>query len=113
MLFASTVINFIDRQSLNALGPILKAEHGWTNTDFALILIAFRIGYTIMQAVGGRILDWLGARNGLSLTMAFYSLVAALTAAARGLASFSLSRFVIWAQDRDVAWLSRAERPIA
>ena len=95
VLFASTVINFIDRQSLNALAPILKVEHGWTNTDFAMILIAFRVAYTIMQAVGGRILDWLGTRKGLSLTVAFYSLVAALTSTARGLASFGVFRFLL------------------
>ena len=95
VLFASTVINFIDRQSLNALAPILKAEHSWTNTDFALILIAFRVSYTVMQAVGGRIVDWLGTRKGLSLTVAFYSLVAALTSTARGLASFGAFRFLL------------------
>ena len=42
MLFASTVVNFIDRQSLNALAPILKVEYKWSNTDLAYILIAFR-----------------------------------------------------------------------
>ena len=95
VLFASTVINFIDRQSLNVLAPILKAEHGWTNTDFALILIAFRVAYTMMQAVGGRILDRLGTRKGLSFTVAFYSLVAALTSTAQGLRSFGIFRFLL------------------
>jgi MFS transporter, ACS family, hexuronate transporter len=97
LLFASTVINFIDRQTLNALAPILKREHQWTNTNFAVILIAFRIAYTIMQSVGGRLLDWLGTRRGLSLTVAFYSVVSALTATARGLASFSFFRFLLGA----------------
>lgn len=52
LLFASTVINFIDRQSLSALAPILKVERHWTNQDFAVILISFRVAYTIMQGVG-------------------------------------------------------------
>jgi ACS family hexuronate transporter-like MFS transporter len=39
LLFASTVINYIDRQTLNVLAPYLKVEYGWTNTDFALIVI--------------------------------------------------------------------------
>jgi hypothetical protein len=35
LLFASTVINYIDRQTLNVLAPYLKAEYHWTNSDFA------------------------------------------------------------------------------
>ncbi len=97
ILFASTIVNFIDRQSLNALAPILKAEYKWTNTDLAFILIAFRIAYTIMQSVGGRILDWLGTRKGLSITVTFYSAVATLTSLCQGVLSFSVFRFLLGA----------------
>jgi ACS family hexuronate transporter-like MFS transporter len=95
LLFTMTVINYIDRQTLSVLAPILQKEHGWTNTDFAIILIAYRVAYTIMQSVCGRLLDRLGTRRGLSLTVAFYSIVAVLTATARGLASFSIFRFLL------------------
>lgn len=96
-LFACTIINYIDRQTLSALAPILKQEYAWTNTDFASILIAFRIAYTLMQGVGGRLLDWLGTRRGLSLTVIFYSVVAVLTATARGIAGFRFFRFLLGA----------------
>lgn len=95
LLFASTVINYIDRQTLSALAPILKGEYRWSNTDFATILIAFRIAYTIMQGLGGRLLDWIGTRKGLSLTVTFYSAVAALTATAQGIAGFRVFRFLL------------------
>ena len=49
LLFASTVINYIDRQTLNVLAPYLKAEYRWTNSDFALIVIAFRVSYAVVQ----------------------------------------------------------------
>jgi ACS family hexuronate transporter-like MFS transporter len=39
---ASTVINYMDRQTLSALAPFLKTEYHWTNSDFALVVIAFR-----------------------------------------------------------------------
>src|ERR1022692_4428728 len=42
LLFASTVINYIDRQTLSVLAPTLKDQYHWTNTDFATVLIAFR-----------------------------------------------------------------------
>ena len=47
-------------------GRRLKTEFHWSNQDFALIIIAFRVAYTVMQTVGGRILDRLGTRNGLT-----------------------------------------------
>jgi sugar phosphate permease len=49
LLFASTTINYIDRQTLSVLAPYLKAEKHWTNTDFATIIIAFRISYSFLQ----------------------------------------------------------------
>src|SRR5690242_2851618 len=79
LLFASTVINYIDRQTLNVLAPYLKAEYHWTNSDFALIVIAFRISYAVVQLIGGRLVDVLGTRRGLGLAVAWYSMMAMLT----------------------------------
>jgi ACS family hexuronate transporter-like MFS transporter len=97
LLFLSTVINYLDRQTLNVLGPALKTEFRWSNQDFAWIIIAFRVAYTVMQTVGGRILDRLGTRNGLTLTVAWYSTVASLTSFANGFWSFLGFRFLLGA----------------
>ena len=97
LLFLSTVINYLDRQTLNVLGPTLKVEFHWSNQDFALIIIAFRIAYTVMQTVGGRLLDRLGTRNGLTLTVLWYSTVACLTSLANGLWTFCTFRFLLGA----------------
>src|SRR5687768_6786281 len=95
LLFLSTVINYIDRQTLSVLAPFLKEEFSWTNSDFALIVIAFRISYSFGQTASGRLLDRIGTRTGLSLTVAFYSVVAMLTSTANGLRSFALFRFLL------------------
>jgi len=79
------------------LAPFLKEEYRWTNTDFATVLIAFRLAYTIGQSVAGRLLDRLGTRRGLACSVAFYSVVASLTAAARGIVSFRIFRFLLGA----------------
>jgi ACS family hexuronate transporter-like MFS transporter len=97
LLFLSTMINYLDRQTLNVLGPSLKVEFRWSNQDFAWIIFAFRVAYTIMQTVGGRILDRLGTRNGLTLTVAWYSAVASLTSLASGFWSFLGFRFLLGA----------------
>ncbi len=97
LLFLSTVINYIDRQTLSVLGPTLKTEYRWSNADFALIIIAFRVAYTLGQAGAGRFLDAVGTRTGLSITVAFYSFAAMLTSLAGGLRSFSFCRFLLGA----------------
>jgi ACS family hexuronate transporter-like MFS transporter len=97
LLFFSTVINYIDRQTLSVLAPALKAEYRWTNSDFALVIISFRAAYTLGQAGAGRFLDAVGTRAGLTATVAFYSIAAMLTSLAGGLRSFCFFRFLLGA----------------
>ena len=95
ILFASTVINYIDRQTLSVLAPFLKKEYSWTNEDYALIIISFRVAYAIGQTVLGRMIDRVGTRLGLTVTVAWYSIVAMMTSLAGGLRSFAFFRFLL------------------
>jgi ACS family hexuronate transporter-like MFS transporter len=122
MLFASTVINYVDRQTLSLLAPYLKIEYRWTNTQYAQLVIAFRIAYSIGQACFGRLMDRIGTRRGLTFTVAWYSLVSAATSLAHGLGSFAVLRFCSgagesanWpAASKAVAeWFPRRERGLA
>jgi ACS family hexuronate transporter-like MFS transporter len=97
LLFASTVINYIDRQTLSVLAPYLKRDFNWTNSDFAVIVIAFRLAYAFGQTVAGRLLDRLGTRLGLTVSVIFYSVAAMLTSTASGLRSFAVFRFLLGA----------------
>ena len=97
ILFASTVINYIDRQTLSILAPFLKQEYHWTNTDYAKIAIAFRVAYTIGQIACGRQLDRLGTRLGLTVSVTWYSIVSLLTSLASGISSFAGFRFLLGA----------------
>jgi len=95
LLFLSTVINYIDRQTLSVLAPYLKADYHWTNTDFAWVLIAFRVAYSVGQTLAGRVVDRLGTRRGLSLSVLWYSMAAMATSMASGLGSFAGFRFAL------------------
>lgn len=95
LLFLSTVVNYIDRQTLSVLAPYIKNEYKWTNSDFALLIISFRVAYAFGQTASGRLLDRIGTRKGLSLTVAFYSVAAMLTSLAVGLRSFAGFRFLL------------------
>jgi MFS transporter, ACS family, hexuronate transporter len=95
LLFLSTVINYIDRQTLSVLAPYIKQENRWSNSDFALLIIAFRVAYAVGQTIAGRFLDRAGTRTGLSAAVAFYSAAAMLTSLATGLKSFCTFRFLL------------------
>src|ERR1700744_5410021 len=95
ILFASTVINYIDRQTLSILAPFLKQDFHWTNTDYANIAIAFRVAYSIGQTVFGRQIDRVGTRRGLTISVTWYSLVSLLTSLANGFARFAGFRFLL------------------
>jgi ACS family hexuronate transporter-like MFS transporter len=122
ILFASTVINYMDRQTLSLLAPYLKIEYHWTNTDYAHLVIAFRVAYSIGQTVFGRLMDRIGTRRGLSFTVVFYSVVSVLTALAKGFYSFAGFRFLLGAGEsanwpaatKAVAeWFPKRERGLA
>jgi MFS transporter, ACS family, hexuronate transporter len=95
LLFLSTVINYIDRQTLSVLGPYIKTEFNWTNADFAWLIVAFRIAYAFGQTASGRLLDKIGTRSGLTLAVAFYSVAAMLTSLATGFKSLAGFRFLL------------------
>jgi ACS family hexuronate transporter-like MFS transporter len=97
LLFASTVINYIDRQTLSLLAPYLKIDYHWTNSDYANLAIAFRVAYSIGQTVFGRLMDRIGTRRGLTLTVIWYSVVSMLTSLASGFYSFATFRFLLGA----------------
>jgi MFS transporter, ACS family, hexuronate transporter len=122
ILFASTVINYIDRQTLSVLAPYLKLEHHWTNSDYANIVIAFRIAYSIGMVLCGRLIDRVGTRRGLTFTVAWYSVVSFLTSLATGFRSFAGFRFLLGAGEsanwpaatKAVAeWFPKCERGLA
>lgn len=99
VLFGSTVINYIDRQTLSLLAPYLKQDFHWTNTDYANLVIAFRLAYSIGQTVNGRLMDRIGTKRGLTITVLWYSIVSILTPLARGLFSFLGFRFLLGAAE--------------
>ena len=97
LLFASTVINYIDRQTLSLLAPYLKVDFHWTNSDYATLVVAFRVAYSIGQSAFGRLMDRVGTRRGLTFTVIGYSIVSMLTSLARGFYSFATFRFLLGA----------------
>jgi ACS family hexuronate transporter-like MFS transporter len=95
LLLAATVINYLDRQTLSVLAPLLRDLFRMSNTDYSRVVFAFMLAYTVMQSGSGRILDGLGTRRGFSLTILWWSAAAMLHAAANSALHFGLCRFLL------------------
>ena len=110
ILFASTVINYVDRQTLSLLAPYLKLQYRWSNSDYANLVIGFRVAYAIGQTVFGRMMDRVGTRRGLTLTVAWYSVVSVATSLARGFYSFAGHFGFCWARENRQTGQQRPKR---
>ena len=92
LLFAATTINYIDRQVLGILAPLLQAEVGWSEADYGDIVSWFSFAYALGFLGMGRLLDRIGVRKGFSFAIVAWSLAAMGHAFARTTAGFSVAR---------------------
>ena len=95
LLFFATTVNYIDRQVLGILKPVLERELGWREADFGWVVFAFQLAYAAMMPIAGRVIDWLGTRIGYALAVVVWSLASMSHALARSAWQFSLARFAL------------------
>lgn len=96
MLVYATTINYFDRSIIGVMSPTLIEMFGWTNNDYANIMIAFKAAYAIGMLTMGGIIDRLGTRKGYTLAIAIWSIFGMLHAVVRpafSIIGFSLARF--------------------
>lgn len=80
LLFFATTINYLDRQVLSLLQPMLAEKFNWTNNDYANIASVFQFVYALSLLFAGRIVDKLGTKWGYAWALIIWSLAAALHA---------------------------------
>ena len=97
LLFLSAALCFLDRQVLSVLAPQIIAEFGMSNTGYSRVVFAFVLSYTVMLVLGGRVLDALGTRRGLTLAVGFWSLASAAHAFVTGPLTLGVARFFLGA----------------
>jgi Sugar phosphate permease len=95
LLFLSTVINYIDRQTLSIIAPVVSKELGISAVEYANILQAFLIAYTVMYLISGILVDRWGTRTALSAFMAWWSASNVLHALASSAAQLGAFRFLL------------------
>ena len=82
LLFFATTVNYLDRQVLSLLKPVLEDEFGWTNSQYADIAAAFQFTYAIAMLFAGRFIDKLGTKNGYTWAIIIWSIGAIIHALA-------------------------------
>ncbi|GAB3975402.1 MFS transporter [Spirosoma terrae] len=92
LLFTATTINYLDRQLIGLLKPILEKEFNWSETDFAHIVMAFTAAYAVGLLAFGWIIDKVGTKVGYSVTIIIWSVAGMLHAIARSVFGFSVAR---------------------
>lgn len=95
LVFLSTVINYVDRQTLAVLAPRLTKELGLTDIQYGWISQAFLIPYTAMYIVAGILLDRYGTKLVFGIAALWWSLAAMLHAAVSSAFGFGAMRFLL------------------
>ena len=93
LLFFATTVNYIDRQVLGILKPVLAKDLHWTESDYGWIVSAFQFAYALMMPIAGRIIDRLGTRLGYALAVIVWSAAAMAHSLASNWGQFVAARF--------------------
>ncbi len=95
LLFTATVINYIDRQALSIVAPVLTKELGISPIEYSNMLQAFLIAYTLMYLGSGFLVDRWGTRVSQACFMAWWSISNVLHAFARNSMQLAAFRFLL------------------
>jgi ACS family hexuronate transporter-like MFS transporter len=121
LLFFVITINYIDRQVLGVLKPMIEQDLGWSEIDYSNIVLAFQASYAVGLLVVGRLLDRVGTRLGMALAIGLWSIAAMFHGAARTVLAFVVARMVLGLAEaaaypgavKSVAeWFPRRERAL-
>lgn len=92
LLFLATTINYIDRQILSLIKPILDQELGWSNEDFGIVNSVFQGTYGLGLLFFGWFVDRYGAKIGYAVSISAWSVAAMAHAAVSTVTGFSIVR---------------------
>lgn len=95
LLFFVITINYIDRQVLGVLKPIIEDDLSWSELDYGRIVLAFQASYAVGLLVVGRLLDRVGTRLGMAIAITLWSLAAMFHGVARTVLAFILARIAL------------------
>ncbi|UKJ07938.1 MFS transporter [Solitalea lacus] len=122
LLFFATTINYMDRQIIGLLKPVLEKEFNWTEKDYSFIVMGFTASYALGLLFFGRLVDKIGSKLGYAISIILWSLAAMGHALARSTFGFFVARASLGVGEagnfpsaiKSVAeWFPKKERAVA
>jgi len=92
LLLAATTINYIDRQTLSVLAPVLQNELHLSTQEYSYVVNSFLVMYSVMYLLMGRGVDFVGTRFGLGIAVVWWSVAEILHGSVTGFKSLCLLR---------------------
>jgi ACS family hexuronate transporter-like MFS transporter len=91
----SSTVNYLDRQTLATLAPVLRSELRLSNTEYGWIVSAFSITYAACAPFAGLLIDRIGLYRGITLAIGMWSLAGICTGWVRGFGDLLLCRAML------------------
>ena len=122
LVFFATTVNYLDRQVISILKPVLESDLGIGEAEYSYIVSAFQFSYAIGMILMGRFIDWLGTKLGYAFAFVGWSLAAIGHALAKGSLGFGIARSFLGVTEagnfpaaiKTVAeWFPKKERALA
>jgi ACS family hexuronate transporter-like MFS transporter len=82
-IFFATVLNYMNRQTLSIVAPLIQKEFHLDNAQLGALFSAFYITYGVAVALLGELIDRLSIRIAFAAAVAWWSLATALTGLAQ------------------------------
>jgi len=122
LIFFATTVNYIDRQVIGILKPLLESDLGIGEKDYSHIIMAFQLLYGVGMVIAGRLIDKFGTKIGYGVAVILWSIAAMGHALAKGVWGFGFWRGFLGVSEagnfpaaiKSVAeWFPKKERALA
>ena len=97
LLLAATALSYMDRLAFPIVFQRMKAAFTLSQEQYGQMMSLFLLAYGVMYAVGGRIMDLLGARLGYAVMIIWWSLATALHGLVGGVVGLAVARVLLGA----------------
>jgi ACS family hexuronate transporter-like MFS transporter len=122
LIFFATTINYLDRQVIGILKPLLESDLNIGEAAYGNIVTVFQLFYGVSMLLAGRLIDRFGTKIGYGVSVLLWSIAAMGHALAKGVIGFGFWRALLGisesgnfpAANKTIAeWFPKKERALA
>ena len=122
LIFFATTINYLDRQVISILKPLLESDLNIGEVEYGNIVTIFQLFYGISMLLAGRLIDKFGTKIGYGISVLLWSIAAMGHSLAKGVIGFGFWRALLGMSEsgnfpaaiRTIAeWFPKRERALA